>query len=85
MVMKYIWIPRPVTTNFVKELNFGVKKELPESIIQGCYFHLNQALQRKLKKYYTLPFNLTLCSRKLNFSQSSPHLRFLLLSNIKKV
>ncbi|KAF0985427.1 hypothetical protein HZS_6368 [Henneguya salminicola] len=72
MLMKYIWMTRTITTDFEKALISAVKQEFAESRILGCYFHLKQALQRKLKK-------------KLNFSQSSPHTRFLLLSNIKSL
>lgn len=51
MLMEYSWMPRVITTDFEQALISAIKQEFPESKISGCYFHLKQALQRKLKKY----------------------------------
>ncbi|KAF0985245.1 hypothetical protein HZS_1384 [Henneguya salminicola] len=48
--MEYNWMPRTVTTDFEKALISAVRQEFPQSRIMGCYFHLKQALQRKLVK-----------------------------------
>lgn len=60
MLMEYNWMPRIVTTDFEKALICAVKQEFPESRVLGCYFHLKQALLRKITKYNMSNFNSTL-------------------------
>lgn len=47
---KYTWMPSSITIDFEKGLVNACKHEFPESYLIGCYFHLKQALHRKLKK-----------------------------------
>ena len=65
VLMEYNWMPRVITTDFEKALISAVKHEFPESRIIGCYFHLKQALQRKLIKFKMLNFNSTLILNKI--------------------
>lgn len=49
--MEYRWDPKIVTTDFELSLMKAVNYEFPQTRILGCYFHLKQAIFKKLKKY----------------------------------
>lgn len=65
MIMEYNWMPKIITTDFEKALISAVKQEFPDTKILGCYFHLKQALHRKLKKYHISTSNLTVILQKI--------------------
>lgn len=50
VLMEYNWMPSVITVDFEKSLISAVKHEFPQSRILGCFFHLKQALFRKLRK-----------------------------------
>ncbi|KAF0990407.1 hypothetical protein HZS_7352 [Henneguya salminicola] len=49
-LMEYTWMPSVITVDFENSLISAVKHEFQQSPILGCYFHLKQAIFRKLKK-----------------------------------
>ncbi|KII67378.1 hypothetical protein RF11_05144 [Thelohanellus kitauei] len=49
-LLEYRWMPSIITVDFERSLISSVKREFPQSRITGCYFHLKQALFRKLTK-----------------------------------
>lgn len=50
VLTKYHWMPRIITSDFEVALISAIKHEFPESRLLCCYFHLKQAIERKLKK-----------------------------------
>lgn len=49
-LMEFQWMPKFITCDFEKGLLKALKYEFPDSKISGCYFHLKQAIFKKLKK-----------------------------------
>lgn len=50
VLSKYMWMPSSIVVDFEQALINACKYEFKESIMIGCYFHMKQALYRKLKK-----------------------------------
>lgn len=48
VLLEYNWMPKIITTDFEMALIKSIKYEFPESKLHGCYFHLKQAILRKL-------------------------------------
>ncbi|KAF0986706.1 hypothetical protein HZS_2659 [Henneguya salminicola] len=51
ILMEFKGMPKFITTGFEITLIKAIKYEFTESIVSGCYFHLKQALKRKLQKF----------------------------------
>ncbi|KII62541.1 hypothetical protein RF11_08025 [Thelohanellus kitauei] len=51
MLLEYNWMPSIITCDFEISLITAIRNEFPQSQIQGCYFHLQQSITRKLKKF----------------------------------
>lgn len=72
MLMEYNWMPSIITTDFEQALISSIKQEFPESKIYGCYFHLKQAINKKLKKY-KITTNASLLLSKIELLTKVPH------------
>ncbi|KAF0990124.1 hypothetical protein HZS_5479 [Henneguya salminicola] len=48
--LKYVWSPKSVLIEFKKALLNSVKYQFHKSKIIGCYFHMRQAIFRRIKK-----------------------------------
>lgn len=59
VLLEYKWMPVTITTDFEYSLIKSVKYEFPESKLHGCYFHLKQAILRKLKKFNLFAENIS--------------------------
>ncbi|KAF1740448.1 hypothetical protein MXB_3522 [Myxobolus squamalis] len=51
VLMKYIWMPLIIMSDFDFSLITALKYEFPESRFMCCYFHSMKARERKTKKY----------------------------------
>jgi hypothetical protein len=56
IVNQVAWKPTVIICNFEKALWNGILQVFPSIQIWGCYFHLQQALQRWLKKEKMMRF-----------------------------
>lgn len=52
VLLKYSWMPCSIVVDFEFSLIKACKHEFPESVLIGCYFHMKQALFKKISKLY---------------------------------
>lgn len=65
VMLQYDWMPTGISVDFELSLIKAIRHEFPDSRLIGCFFHMKQAISRKMKKLELPDCDIQLCLNKI--------------------